>query len=164
MGRHTWLVSGSSQQQAASHLQLTWSRAPPGLAFVTTNCLDAEWQTSTPHLPFLSFFLTAWCMILTSHLPSWPSPRICGKLFSVCLRHLSTLATTSFSCLFITSLFVQAYAQPSSYWSKSEGKSKNGGTILLFYAWKSTFMLSIEFIVKQGHFYEKWTCFGYLLI
>lgn len=55
MGRHTWHVSGSAQQRAASHLQLTWSRAPPGLAFVTANCLDTDWQTSSP-LPFLSFF------------------------------------------------------------------------------------------------------------
>lgn len=48
MGRHTWLESGSSQQQAASHLQLTWSRAPLGLAFVNANCRDSDWKTFFP--------------------------------------------------------------------------------------------------------------------
>lgn len=51
MGRHTWPVSDSSQQQAVSHLQLTWSRVPPGLAFVTANCLDTDWNPPPPPLP-----------------------------------------------------------------------------------------------------------------
>lgn len=106
MGRHTWLVSGSSQQQAASHLQLTWSRAPLGLAFVNANCRDSDWKTFfSPPLPFPSacvrphrffggVFFTAFDT-LTYMIPR--SRKIC----SVCLYHLSKLAS-SFSYLFIT--------------------------------------------------------------
>lgn len=56
MGRHTWHTSGSAQQQAASHLQLTWSRAPPGSAFVTPNCLDFDWQPPPPPFAFSFIF------------------------------------------------------------------------------------------------------------
>lgn len=96
-------------------LQRAWRSSPPTVLILTGKL--------PPPCLFFHFFLTVWGMIPTSHLPSWPSPRICGKLFPVCLHHLSTLARTFFSCLFITLLFVQAYAQLSSCWSKSVGNS-----------------------------------------
>lgn len=56
---------------------------------------------------FFLRFWTVWHAIPTRHLPYLLSlslsHRICGKVYSVCLRHLSTLATSSFSCLFISS-------------------------------------------------------------
>lgn len=103
MGRHTWLVSGSPQQQAASPRCLTWSRAPLGLVLVNANCHDSGWKTllflpclflqhESDWISFLwggsfFFFLRVFDILIdmmsTCHLPRLLSPllscRLAGK-------------------------------------------------------------------------------------
>lgn len=156
MGRHSWLVSGSPQQQAASHLRLTWSRAPPGLAFVTANSLDTGWKNLLFFLllpfpsvclrplffwggggDFFPWFLTA----RDTYDPDKSSAivAVTGNMWETlfCLSPPSVDISGIILQLplhHLPRLFVQAYARLSSCWSKDDGeKNKYRGTILLFY-------------------------------